>query len=249
MGAFPSASELAPLTAEFLAQRCGLGYRAQRVLTFAQGVASGQFDLGTLEAHQAVIRQATVAEHGVVQELGSEGAAGPGAVEQLSPPPEPVGTQRGRGRGAAARRGSQAQAQSQSEAGRAPQQAPSSGREVVEDEDARDACIEDLRQKILELPGFGPYSAANVLQCLGIYSLVPSDSETVRHLKQVPCGTSYHGSSRLIVTMRARMLHTKEAHDEAPVAMQKRNDMCYCVAILLCAFRPGASATALPRTS
>lgn len=40
-------------------------------------------------------------------------------------------------------------------------------------------------EALLELPGIGPYSAANVLQLLGRYSRLPIDTETIRHGKAV----------------------------------------------------------------
>lgn len=33
--------------------------------------------------------------------------------------------------------------------------------------------------------GFGPFVCANIMFCIGFYNKVPSDSETVRHLKEV----------------------------------------------------------------
>eukprot|EP00850_Spirogloea_muscicola_P018153 SM000163S02321 [mRNA] locus=s163:305977:308513:+ [translate_table: standard] len=45
--------------------------------------------------------------------------------------------------------------------------------------------LPELKQKILQVPGFGPFSTANVMQCLGDYTNIPADSETVRHLQQV----------------------------------------------------------------
>ncbi|XP_021758132.1 uncharacterized protein LOC110723129 isoform X2 [Chenopodium quinoa] len=40
-------------------------------------------------------------------------------------------------------------------------------------------------EKLKEIEGYGPFTRANVLMCLGFYNVVPSDSETIRHLKQV----------------------------------------------------------------
>jgi len=36
-----------------------------------------------------------------------------------------------------------------------------------------------------EINGFGPFTRGNVLMCMGFYNVVPTDSETIRHLKQV----------------------------------------------------------------
>lgn len=41
----------------------------------------------------------------------------------------------------------------------------------------------DLLKKLIELPGIGPFSAANMLQLLGRYEKVACDSETVRHFR------------------------------------------------------------------
>lgn len=42
-----------------------------------------------------------------------------------------------------------------------------------------------LAGQLKEIEGFGPYTCANVLMCMGFYHVVPSDSETIRHIKQV----------------------------------------------------------------
>ncbi|GFP95052.1 hypothetical protein PHJA_001649600 [Phtheirospermum japonicum] len=42
-----------------------------------------------------------------------------------------------------------------------------------------------LNEKLRSIDGLGPYTCANVLMCMGYYHVVPSDSETIRHLKQV----------------------------------------------------------------
>ncbi|CAI7829146.1 unnamed protein product [Closterium sp. NIES-53] len=44
---------------------------------------------------------------------------------------------------------------------------------------------EAVRQRVQRLPGFGPFSSANALQCMGVFCFVPADSETVRHLQRV----------------------------------------------------------------
>jgi len=50
--------------------------------------------------------------------------------------------------------------------------------EWFEDPSTPDAAI---REALLELPGVGPYAAANILQLLGRYSHLPLDTESVRH--------------------------------------------------------------------
>lgn len=42
-----------------------------------------------------------------------------------------------------------------------------------------------LAEQLKEIDGFGPFTCANVLMCMGFYHVIPSDSETVRHIKQV----------------------------------------------------------------
>lgn len=42
-----------------------------------------------------------------------------------------------------------------------------------------------LAEKLSSINGFGPFTRANVLVCMGFYHVIPTDSETIRHLKQV----------------------------------------------------------------
>ncbi|CAI9294063.1 unnamed protein product [Lactuca saligna] len=42
-----------------------------------------------------------------------------------------------------------------------------------------------LNEQLGKINGFGPFTRANVLMCLGFYHVIPSDSETIRHLNQV----------------------------------------------------------------
>lgn len=42
-----------------------------------------------------------------------------------------------------------------------------------------------LAEQIKQIHGFGPFTCANLLTCLGFYHVIPADSETIRHLKQV----------------------------------------------------------------
>ena len=44
---------------------------------------------------------------------------------------------------------------------------------------------QDLWDTLIELPGIGPYAAANILQLLGRYHRLPCDTESVRHGKTV----------------------------------------------------------------
>ncbi|XP_070035535.1 uncharacterized protein [Nicotiana tomentosiformis] len=106
---FPSPKELAGLDESFLAKRCGLGYRAGRIIKLAKGIVEGRIQLKELE----------------------EAYSNPSLSNY-------------------------------------------------------DKMAEQLR----EIDGFGPFTCANVLMCLGYYHVIPTDSETIRHLKQVHARTS-----------------------------------------------------------
>ncbi|KAL2513848.1 uncharacterized protein Fot_27819 [Forsythia ovata] len=41
-----------------------------------------------------------------------------------------------------------------------------------------------LAEKLKVIDGFGPFTCANVLMCMGFYHVIPIDSETIRHLEQ-----------------------------------------------------------------
>ncbi|KAL6547728.1 hypothetical protein OROHE_009433 [Orobanche hederae] len=47
------------------------------------------------------------------------------------------------------------------------------------------ADYDKLVEKLRMIDGFGPFTCANVLMCMGSYHVVPTDSETIRHLKKV----------------------------------------------------------------
>ena len=64
--------------------------------------------------------------------------------------------------------------------------------EWIEDPDTPD---DELREALLDLPGIGPYAAANLLQLLGRYSHLPIDTETHRHAKTV---LGFQGTERQI---------------------------------------------------
>nr|GMD43895.1 uncharacterized protein LOC109185598 [Ipomoea batatas] len=55
---------------------------------------------------------------------------------------------------------------------------------------------DELARQLKEIDGFGPFTCANVLMCLGYYHVIPTDSETIRHLKQV------HAKSSSILTVQ-----------------------------------------------
>jgi 3-methyladenine DNA glycosylase/8-oxoguanine DNA glycosylase len=62
----------------------------------------------------------------------------------------------------------------------------------------------EIRQYLLELPGIGPYAAANILQLLGRYELLPCDSESVRHGREV---LGFKGSSAQVMKKVAAHFH------------------------------------------
>ncbi|URE48059.1 HhH-GPD superfamily base excision DNA repair protein [Musa troglodytarum] len=43
---------------------------------------------------------------------------------------------------------------------------------------------DELDKELSGIHGFGPFTRANILMCMGFYHKIPSDSETIRHLKQ-----------------------------------------------------------------
>ena len=49
-----------------------------------------------------------------------------------------------------------------------------------------------IHEYLIELPGIGPYAAANIMQLLGRYARLPCDTETVRHGRTV---LSFKGNS------------------------------------------------------
>lgn len=65
--------------------------------------------------------------------------------------------------------------------------------EWFEDPATPDDAIHDA---LLELPGVGPYAAANILQLLGRYSRLPLDTESVRHGRSV---LGFKGSSTQVM--------------------------------------------------
>lgn len=51
--------------------------------------------------------------------------------------------------------------------------------------DASLLSYNQLAGHLKEIEGFGPFTRSNVLMCMGYYHVIPTDSETIRHLKQV----------------------------------------------------------------
>ncbi|KAH0470566.1 hypothetical protein IEQ34_000289 [Dendrobium chrysotoxum] len=46
------------------------------------------------------------------------------------------------------------------------------------------SSYDSIDQQLSALSGFGPFTRANVLMCMGFYHRVPADTETVRHIRQ-----------------------------------------------------------------
>lgn len=65
---------------------------------------------------------------------------------------------------------------------------------LLEDPATPDAVVRDT---LLDLPGVGPYAAANIMQLLGRYAHLPLDTESVRHARTV---LGYRGTSAQIMT-------------------------------------------------
>ncbi|XVF26562.1 hypothetical protein REPUB_Repub14bG0028100 [Reevesia pubescens] len=56
------------------------------------------------------------------------------------------------------------------------------------EEDCKETSLSSynkLAEQLRQIDGFGPFTCANVLMCMGFYHVIPADSETIRHLKQV----------------------------------------------------------------
>lgn len=55
---------------------------------------------------------------------------------------------------------------------------------------------ETVRERLLNLPGVGPYAASNILQLIGRYAHLPLDTESVRHGRTV---LGFKGTSRAVM--------------------------------------------------
>ncbi|KAM0831570.1 hypothetical protein ACQ4PT_065446 [Festuca glaucescens] len=51
-------------------------------------------------------------------------------------------------------------------------------------EDAIPSTYERLDKELSTISGFGPFTRANVLMCMGFFHMIPADTETIRHLKK-----------------------------------------------------------------
>ncbi|KAK7840779.1 hypothetical protein CFP56_016252 [Quercus suber] len=50
---------------------------------------------------------------------------------------------------------------------------------------AKSSNYDKLAKQLKEIDGFGNFTCANVLMCMGYYHVIPTDSETIRHLRKV----------------------------------------------------------------
>ncbi|KAG1331810.1 N-glycosylase/DNA lyase [Cocos nucifera] len=103
IGDFPSPEELAMVDVDYLAMRCKLGYRAQRIVSLAQHIVECKLQLRKLEE-----------------------ACGGFTLSRYA----------------------------------------------------------ELDKELSGICGFGPFTCANVLMCMGFYHKIPADTETIRHLKK-----------------------------------------------------------------
>ncbi|KAB1220787.1 hypothetical protein CJ030_MR3G027886 [Morella rubra] len=76
---------------------------------------------------------------------------------------------------------------------------------LKEFDDDHSATCEELYEKLTKIKGFGPFACANVMMCMGYYQLVPVDTETVRHLRQV------HGRKKETVHEDVKDVYDKHA--------------------------------------
>lgn len=44
---------------------------------------------------------------------------------------------------------------------------------------------DDIRMKMMKLKGIGSFATANILMCMGDYRNIPTDTETIKHLREV----------------------------------------------------------------
>uniref|UniRef100_A0A0D9X2E9 Uncharacterized protein n=1 Tax=Leersia perrieri TaxID=77586 RepID=A0A0D9X2E9_9ORYZ len=55
---------------------------------------------------------------------------------------------------------------------------------AIEDLSTVPSTYERLNEELSTISGFGPFTRANVLMCMGFFHMIPADTETIRHLKQ-----------------------------------------------------------------
>lgn len=145
LGDFPTAHELQSFNPQVLSKKCGLGYRGERLVKFAQGVVTASQDSANPEGPDRLTPVPAEVTGGCDQSE-TEGPGEVSPIEEEENPSYDLAKLEGPGR-----------------LGSPP----------------------ELLKAILAMPGLGPFSAANVMQCLGEYDVVAADSETARHLREV----------------------------------------------------------------
>uniref|UniRef100_A0A0E0LPA0 Uncharacterized protein n=1 Tax=Oryza punctata TaxID=4537 RepID=A0A0E0LPA0_ORYPU len=55
---------------------------------------------------------------------------------------------------------------------------------AIEGQSSTPSPYERLNEELSTISGFGPFTRANVLMCMGFFHMIPADTETIRHLKQ-----------------------------------------------------------------
>ncbi|KAL0295764.1 UNVERIFIED_CONTAM: hypothetical protein Sangu_2506600 [Sesamum angustifolium] len=66
--------------------------------------------------------------------------------------------------------------------------------------DLSDGDASWVRQRLLKIKGFGPFTAANIMMCLGFYQNIPVDTETIKHLEEV------HGKTGLSTKTQTQVI-------------------------------------------
>ncbi|KAK6160542.1 hypothetical protein DH2020_003923 [Rehmannia glutinosa] len=54
----------------------------------------------------------------------------------------------------------------------------------LEDFERPDSSPQFIRQRLIKIKGFGPFTIANIFMCIGFYHQIPVDTETIKHLEQ-----------------------------------------------------------------
>ncbi|KAL0420220.1 UNVERIFIED_CONTAM: hypothetical protein Slati_3044900 [Sesamum latifolium] len=68
----------------------------------------------------------------------------------------------------------------------------------LEDFESDDASW--IRHRLLKIKGFGPFTVANIMMCLGFYQNIPVDTETFKHLEEV------HGKTGLSAKTQTQVI-------------------------------------------
>lgn len=65
-----------------------------------------------------------------------------------------------------------------------------------------------IHQQLIKIKGFGAFTAANVMMCIGFYQHIPVDTETLKHLAQVRPYYYHHYYFYLIIIDHNIHTHT-----------------------------------------